>query len=808
MVREQTPRGELWRTWGKVPYPEERIYSEYGELVELRTYRGGSNWSNAAWPGGAETADKTYWKYQAATGLLTNKLDHVNKGAKFTYYDNGLLHTRQWHRGVTLTNLYNKFGDLTRITYSDSTPQVRYTNSTFQTYSRAGLPRYIIDATGERQMYYDPINRVTSERWVAGLFANLTLTNRFDTLYGREWLKLQKSGADQFTHTFGYDAYGRINSVADGVHSAAYGYLASSDLLQTTTFRTNGATRLTTSRVWEYGVRLHSIANVTTFTPSSHRYAYDALNRRVGATLVDGSRWAYDYNDRNELVSARRLWADHSPVSGQQFQFAFDNIGNLKTNWSGGDIDGLNLRPSAFTVNSLNQYSSIAVPGYRPVTGVAHAAATVTVAGQSTDRKGEYYHRELSIANGSGPVWTNVTVSSTTNVTGNLLVPPATRTLTYDDDGNLTADGLWTYQWDGENRLKQVESAGTVPEAARRCLVLTYDHMGRRSTKKVYLWSGGGYSASPSVDLRFIYDAWNLVAELNAANNNPVRSYVWGLDLSGQAGPAPNGAGGIGGLLVVRDHGAGTYHFAGYDGNGNVTVLVNAADQGLSAQYEYSPFGDVLRATGPLARSNPFRFSTKFLDEETDLVYYGYRYYSPALMRWITRDPIGEDGGRNLYSMLRNSAPNTIDPNGLTALDDIKTIRRLQNLLYQVQDIMRVIDNPALQVSARVPPARLLSGGAFGMLYAATAAAQGAVDILGGVTATRNVGTIEANAISFVMNLVNDDRAGADLDAATIAAQTVAPPLDTRAVLTRGYATSDAVMAWFMLDLIADWSSQ
>jgi RHS repeat-associated protein len=787
---EYTLRGELWRTWGEVPYPEERIYNEYGELVELRTYRGGVNWAAASWPGGSETPDKTYWQYQASTGLLTNKLDHVNKGAKFTYYDNGLLHTRQWHRGVTLTNLYDKFGDLTRITYSDSTPQVRYTNSTFQTYSRAGLPRYIIDATGERQMYYDPINRVTGERWVGGLFVNLTLTNRFDTLYGREWLKLQKSGADQFTHTYGYDAYGRINSVADGVYSAGYGYLANSDLLQTTTFRNNGATRLTTSRVWEYGVRLHSIANVTTFTPSRHTYAYDALNRRVGATLADGSRWAYDYNDRNELVSASRLWADHAPVSGQQFQYAFDNIGNLKTNWSGGDVNGMNLRSSAFTVNSLNQYSSITVPGYRPVTGVAHAAATVTVNSQSTDRKGEHYHRELSISNGSGPVWTNITVTSTTNVTGNLLVPPATRSLTYDDDGNLTADGLWTYQWDGENRLKQVESAGTVPEAARRRLVLTYDHMGRRSTKKVYAWSGGGYSASPSVDLRFVYDAWNLVAELNAANNNPIRSYVWGLDLSGSL----QGAGGIGGLLVVRDHGAGTYHFAGYDGNGNVTVLVNAADQSLSAQYEYSPFGDLLRATGPLARSNPFRFSTKFLDEETDLVYYGYRYYSPALMRWITRDPIEEGGGANLFAAMRNDPLRFFDPIGADPLDNLllaglvaeltrqpievlATARKLTSGYNRLAQIAKWSRSTLFDVQYGTPFFRrgvgsFLTGvtlGAKAKLTAVELIGTGASNLIHGTYAEK--GTKESNAEDFVRNTLSGDLAYADLDAAVLAAQ-------------------------------------
>jgi hypothetical protein len=40
------------------------------------------------------------------------------------------------------------------------------------------------------------------------------------------------------------------------------------------------------------------------------------------------------------------------------------------------------------------------------------------------------------------------------------------------------------------------------------------------------------------------------------------------------------------------------------------------------------PFGEVLRATGVMAKANPFRFSTKYQDDETDLLYYGYRYYS------------------------------------------------------------------------------------------------------------------------------------------------------------------------------------
>jgi hypothetical protein len=42
--------------------------------------------------------------------------------------------------------------------------------------------------------------------------------------------------------------------------------------------------------------------------------------------------------------------------------------------------------------------------------------------------------------------------------------------------------------------------------------------------------------------------------------------------------------------------------------------------------YKYGPFGELIRASGPIAKLNPFRFSTKYEDDETDLVYYGSRY--------------------------------------------------------------------------------------------------------------------------------------------------------------------------------------
>ena len=51
------------------------------------------------------------------------------------------------------------------------------------------------------------------------------------------------------------------------------------------------------------------------------------------------------------------------------------------------------------------------------------------------------------------------------------------------------------------------------------------------------------------------------------------------------------------------------------------------------------PFGEVIRATGPMAKLNSMRFQTATDDDETDLLYYGYRYYNPSTGRWPSRDP-------------------------------------------------------------------------------------------------------------------------------------------------------------------------
>jgi RHS repeat-associated protein len=152
------------------------------------------------------------------------------------------------------------------------------------------------------------------------------------------------------------------------------------------------------------------------------------------------------------------------------------------------------------------------------------------------------------------------------------------------------------------------------------------------------------------------------MAELNATNQ-PVRSYAWGLDLGGTL----EAAGGVGGLLALTDAATGLQYLPTYDSNGNLTGLINATDSSSAAQYDAGPFAEPLRTTGPMASANPFRFSTKYTDDETGLCYYGYRYYQAQTGRWLSADPIQEAGGENIYAGVVNNPINFIDSVGLQA---------------------------------------------------------------------------------------------------------------------------------------------
>ena len=422
----------------------------------------------------------------------------------------------------------------------------------------------------------------------------------------------------------------------------------------------------------EATTRLGGWKTITT-TPAadaaqSYTYTYNDLNQRTRVTREDGSYWSYIYNDRGELVSGKKYWADNSIVWGAQTEYSFDNIGNRKYAKNGGNQLG-SLRQSNYTTNSLNQYPQRTVPGAVDVTGTANTAATVTVNNQATARRSDYFYKELAVDNSTAPANAQINVvgarnnfgaggeDAVTEKGGRVFVPQAPELFTYDYDGNLTSDGRWNYTWDAENRLLSMEAIASVPPEAKQRLEFSYDHVGRRLQKKVYAWSVPTSSYQLQSLSKFVYDGWNLMAELEGTNQL-VRSYVWGTDLSSTL----HGAGGIGGLLSITE--AGVVRLAGHDGL-SITALVSASDGLLSAEYDYDPFGSPIKSVGAYADTNPLRFSSKYLDRETNLIYFGHRYYNSEIGRWISKDPLAPEDENNLYAYVANSPTNSTDPDGL-----------------------------------------------------------------------------------------------------------------------------------------------
>ncbi|HWB05276.1 MAG TPA: RHS repeat-associated core domain-containing protein [Verrucomicrobiales bacterium] len=619
----------------------------------------------------------------ALTGGRASALsDNANSGTEsFTWTAGGRALTKSNARGTTIGYFYRSStsgvvagsGDLTDVTYTDSTPDITYTFDRLGrmvTAASNGVTR-TIDLTLHGQQ--------ESEAWTGGPLDGLTADPGFDSLRRPNALAVTGSGGTVPSQSYSYDSLtGELSTIGSGTATATYAYRTGTRQIASVTFAESATTRLTQTRAYD---DLHRLTGVTSQTPgpvdlAASSYTLDDAGRRSSTLLADGTWWKYTYDDHGQVLSAeRRRMTGSSPnvsdpaVPGQQFAYGYDGIGNRVAAIQGGGVtDDVEFD---YTPTTANQYSAITHTRTGIVTGLVDPSATVTVNSNAAARSGPWWAQSESTSTGSSAAWLDFSIdatlgSSTDHADTQLLVPPSSVSPSYDADGNLTDDGLRTFTWDAENRLLQVTTKDTLLPvgAAMYRVTYTYDDRGRRiaQTVETRTSSSGAYVLASR--RCFLFAGWSCLAEYDyapsggGATRTLFRSQVWGADFGG---------GGAGGLLLIRRHTGsltGT-HFATHDGNGNITALVNAATGLESARYDYDPFGNLLRATGPFAAENPYRFSTQFTDEVTGLLYYGYRHYDSLNGRWLSRDPIGEAGSINLYGFVGNRGINGIDILGL-----------------------------------------------------------------------------------------------------------------------------------------------
>ncbi|MBI5770482.1 MAG: RHS repeat-associated core domain-containing protein [Verrucomicrobia bacterium] len=655
------PTGAIKRTWGARTYPVEYAYDPQGRVKTLTTWQ-----SFAADSGRAVTT----WNYDPLRGFLLNKRYADGTGPSYTYQPSGRLLTRTWARGIVTTYSYTAAGETSSASYSDSTPGATFT------YDRLGRVITKSDGTGSCVYTYQGLTSlVTAETHSSGALAGIAVGRGYDSLFRASSLTATALPAV----TYCYDSASRLQTVTAGPNTATYAYEPNSPLVASVTFRNDATTRLTSTKSYDRLNRLTTINHTPggTSPALNYAYTYNTANQRTRVTREDNSSWSYGYDSLGQVTSGKKLLADNTAALGGDYAWTFDDIGNRQTATT-------NTQVATYTANSLNQYTQRTVPGAIDVLGAAAATATVTVAvnngaPQATTRQGETFYKQITLDNTTAAQTAQLKITGVKNLAGpnaedavaetskTAFLSRTPETFHHDPDGNLTDDARWHYTWDAENRLIALETTGQAAAAGlpRQKLEFAYDSQSRRISKKVS--TGNGTTWTLAYHTHFLYDGWLMLAELNAlAANAPIRTYLWGRDLSGTA----QGAGGIGGLLTVTDHNSATAasHLASFDGNGNLTALTSASNGTSTASYDYNAFGELKAIEDLFSSANPFGFSTKFTDFETGHLYYGYRSYSSSAGRWLSRDPLGERGGTNLYAMVGNDPINFVDPFGLWQL--------------------------------------------------------------------------------------------------------------------------------------------
>ena len=497
----------------------------------------------------------------------------------------------------------------------------------------------------------------------------------------------------------------RVALVQEGAFCVDYGGAAA---VNAVAWRPRGETNAFLTCALERDAARGTITNllyrIGSNTVAAFRYDYATNADRIARlTLADGSTWSYGYDGQHQLARATHCAADGTPVPGADYAYGYDGIGNAVR--AGPVLPGdTNLSLYAFVPDADCFHVERVWSNLVQIAGRADADATVSVNLVRARRQGEWFCAVVPVSNAAGAVELPVTVAAVRydparkldlvdETSGRLYVPQAVEAVAHSASGCLVADSRWVYGYDWAKRLVSAESRGL-----RTNLLLRFDYYpdGRRARKRVFELTG--LQENLLRTHQFLYDGWNLIEEIVLNRQSAIinrKSYTWGLDLAGWAsGRAGQEAGGIGGLLAVRVvSGAVTNLYLPIaDAKGNIRHLVQGpgaagsllkpGPRGLGlplvvpapgvivASYDYDPFGRLIGKSGPAADACPFRFSTKYLDEETGLLYYGHRFFDSRSCQWLTRDPLGEQGGLNLTAFCANDPVNQVDPLGLRGAEN------------------------------------------------------------------------------------------------------------------------------------------
>lgn len=463
------------------------------------------------------------------------------------------------------------------------------------------------DARGITTTYtYDALNRMTGKSYSNGdpsvsYFYDQTSYNGLTISNGKGRRTGMSDGSGQTA--WSYDAMGRVlterRTIGSITKSISYAYNLDGSVASMT---------YPSGRVISYNVTGTGRPTYAKDLTNGINYALNASYAPQGAlaSLLEGQSGGFGGITRSGSYNSRLLPTSFSATStnGTALNLAFSYFGNgsvstVTNNWD-------TSRTQTFTYDNLN----------RVATGQSQATSGGNCWGQSFSYDRYANLTTISVTKCSAPVL-SLSINTQNRITNS--------GFSYDAAGDLTADGTYTYTWNGENRL--ATAAG---------VTYTYDGLGQRVKK-----SNGTLSW---------YCCKGRLLATSDLSGNIISEYTY---FNGQR-------------IARRDGSSNAPYYIFSDRLGSYRTLTDSTGN-VQGESDYYPFGGERVISSTV--TDKFRFAGMEWDSEDGLNHTLYRQYTSAQGRWESPDPKRSGGnnpqGLNLYAYVVDNPTNLTDPLGL-----------------------------------------------------------------------------------------------------------------------------------------------
>ena len=599
---------------------------------------------------------------QDPAGILTQETNYsYNLLDKLTLVNQG-NQTRSFSYDAMGRLLYERIPEQT-ATINDGTGTYWTTK---YTYTDFGPPATRTDARGVVFTYnYDPLNRLT------GMVVNTTnapgvasgggVSYTYDNNNGSPTNGLLLSaGYESYT----YDSYKRLTSVTRSIggvnYTISYQYGAGSLRSQI---------RYPSGR--QINLNRDSIGRIASLTDQySANYlsgvSYNAAGHVTGLTLGNAVVETYGYEPNRLQLSSQTATKNGGPQNGilnltYTYQASAGEMGAATTAGNAGQLMSV-----SGTINSTTEAASYT---YDNVGRLITSSQTSN--GSSAQRRFSYDRWGNRLGTWDAVIGGNQIQSlvlqqfggAPTNQVQSVITGGVAKNYSYDAAGNVTNDGVHTYQYDGANRIVNVDGGATAQ--------YLYDHDNRRyktvvgSATKIYLWEGSNVVCE--------YNGAGALLSENIFNGNRMIAKLVG--------------GGIQYLLCDRLSERLTL-----DANGNVI-----------GRQGHLPYGENFAESGTQENRH---FTTYDRNAETGADYAVNRHYVSTIGRFNSADPYRLSGGIrnpqswNRYNYSHNDPLNKVDPLGLICLVTVTDTSNGDGPAnWVITDVMCLADPPAFWLS-------------------------------------------------------------------------------------------------------------